>query len=166
MIAVSTFSSRVLRRRGVDGVIVSGITMIVAVILILGGVALSGDDLRAVYLIPGFAALGTLTAFSIPSGVLLTLGNVPVAKASDGSGLYQTLQQYLGATGIALFTSIYFGVVGARTDADAYLSALRWSLVPLLLTGVVLIPLARWLEHAGYFAAIPPPVPILQPDLS
>jgi hypothetical protein len=67
--------------------------------------------------------------------------------------MFQTSQQYVGALGVALFTTMFFGIVGDSEDGEAHLDALRWCMVPLLVAGAALVGAGVWLHRRGYFGA-------------
>jgi hypothetical protein len=70
----------------------------------------------------------------------------PALHASAASSIYQTVQQFASAVGIACYGIVFFGSLGGRTGSSEYTAAFA-AVVPLVVpTAVVLILTSRLLS--------------------
>lgn len=138
MIPASFMSPRVTALIGrlvfvVGGILAGGSALLIGFLLV--GV---GEGFSPWWLLPILGLQGAGNGLIIPAVVSLTMSEVPAEHAGAASGVYQTAMQFVGAIGLAVYSIVFFGVLGDErpADFDRYASAFAWVL-PLMLASAI-----------------------------
>ena len=104
---------------------VGACALTVAMLLLIGGIAMSGDDLGARHLLPGLLLGGVGFGMVAPILVDIVLSAVPAEDAGAASGVVNTVIQVAGATGVAIVGALFTTVLTDTRDFD---TAAAWAL--------------------------------------
>ncbi|HEY8482558.1 MAG TPA: MFS transporter [Spirillospora sp.] len=104
---------------------VGAFALTVAMLLLIGAIAMAGDDLSAWHLLPGLGLGGIGFGLVAPILVDIVLSAVPTEDAGAASGVVNTVIQVAGATGVAVVGALFTTLLDDGADLD---SAAAWSL--------------------------------------
>ena len=138
-IAASPLSARYGVRLGQRIFVISGFLGLGGAVATVVATAVGEQPSSVLRLVPALVLLGAFGGVFLPSVVRLTLSDVPRERAASASGIVQAVQQFSGAIGVAIFGSIFFGVLDDRTSPAAYTEAVSTAFILAIATCVVLI---------------------------
>lgn len=105
----------------------------IAVLAVLRGAASEAD---LFWLVPAFGLQGLGQGLFLPGLTSLTMHPVPRARASAASSVYQTVQQFASAMGLACYGVVFFGALGDGVEPADYADAFA-RLVPIVVVTAV-----------------------------
>lgn len=74
-------------------------------------------------LIPAMGLQGLGQGFFVPAITTIAMADVSPSNAGTASGVLQTVSQYVGALGMAIYGAVFFGALGEATTTSAYVDA-------------------------------------------
>ncbi|MFP3908136.1 MAG: MFS transporter [Acidimicrobiales bacterium] len=147
VIIMSFFSAHIIDRIGARIFMLAGAISIASYVALLVTLRVVTLPPHPAELIPALALVGCVAALVLPAGVTLTLSDVPSGHSSSASGMYQTVQQSVGALGVACFGTVFFSVLGDRTGEPAFVESISWAMTPAFITSVLLLVVGFRLRH-------------------
>jgi MFS family permease len=114
----SLSTARLVRRWGRSVITAGGVLQGIGLVVLAATVSSGGTELAPVALVPGLLLAGTGQSLVMSPLLGVVLSDVPPHAAGAGSGLFSTLQQSALALGVAVFGSIFLGLL-PRYDAGS-----------------------------------------------
>ncbi len=104
---------------------------------------------------PGLLIAGAGVGMVLAPLAEVVLRTVTPEQLGSGSGIMTTTQQVGNSLGVALIGLVFFGLLGNGDQRTDYATAFAASLGCLMVVGVVVIGLVRWLTESGRVMVAP-----------
>ena len=125
--ATSSMLARRVTARAGARVIAIGASSSTAGMLLLGVLlAVRGEHITSLDLIPSMVLVGAGNGFVLPSLVGSVLAGIRSKNAGAAAGILVTSQQFGGAAGVTVIGTVFFSALGAHPLFGNYVSAMRW----------------------------------------
>jgi MFS family permease len=119
-LGVSLTTSRLVPRWGRSVITVGGALQGLGLVVLALTVWSGGAGLVPAALAPGMLIVGTGQALVMSPLIGVVLSDVPAHAAGAGSGLFSTLQQSALALGVAVYGTVFLGLLPRLGSAEAY----------------------------------------------
>jgi EmrB/QacA subfamily drug resistance transporter len=116
----SVFGRPLVTRLGARAVSVGALLIALCLVVMIVELHVKGGDITVAWLLPVTAVMGAGAGMAFLSLVGSVLANVAPTQAGAAAGVLTTTQQFASAAGVAIFGSVFFAVLGDRSDLTAY----------------------------------------------
>lgn len=148
-LAMAMFVGRLAMRFGRMLVLAGCVVAACAGIAVLGAGLFLVDVFGLWALVPGLFLCGVGINMVMPSLTSLFLAAVPPASAGSASGIWNTAQQFGGAMGVAILSTIFFSVLAARNYQTGFAISVIVASGALALGGVLCLLLPAHVTRDG-----------------
>ncbi len=121
-LVVSLSTARLVARWGRSVITAGGVLQGIGLLVLAVTVDIAGSGLSPWQLAPGLLLTGAGQAMVMSPLIGVVLADVPAHLAGAGSGLFSTLQQTALALGVAVFGSVFLGLLPRYGEGPAYLA--------------------------------------------
>lgn len=121
-LVVSLSTARLVARWGRTVITAGGALQGIGLLVLAATVDIAGSGLSPWQLAPGLLLTGAGQAMVMSPLIGVVLADVPPHLAGAGSGLFSTLQQTALALGVAVFGSVFLGLLPTYGEGPAYLA--------------------------------------------
>lgn len=123
----SVGAQRLTSRWGAKVITFGSLITVAGLLIMLATLWLSGDQISGWRLIPAMMIVGLGNGLAFPSLVGAVIAGVHVRQAGGAAGILTTTQQFASASGVAIFGTIFFSVLGSHPDRAHFISGLEVS---------------------------------------